>query len=100
MLLLMTTRHAGNNSRQLQQCHRDRLEFYPDDSYDRLKTCRDGYVLIKAEKRQRGNSLSFKTASSCLLLYAVSTGLENPGESLNWKKNSRTGKFLKISRSP
>jgi hypothetical protein len=30
----------------------------------------------------------------------VSTGLENPGKSLNWKKNSRTGKSLKISRSP
>jgi hypothetical protein len=23
------------------------------------------------------------------------TGLENPGKSLNWKKNSRTGKSLK-----
>jgi hypothetical protein len=29
----------------------------------------------------------------------VSMGLENPGKSLNWKKNSRTGKSLKISRS-
>jgi hypothetical protein len=26
----------------------------------------------------------------------VSTGLENPGKSLNWKKISRTGKFLKV----
>jgi hypothetical protein len=26
--------------------------------------------------------------------------LENPGKSLNWKKNSRTGKSFKICRSP
>jgi hypothetical protein len=31
---------------------------------------------------------------------SVSTGLENPGKSLNWKKKySRTGKSLEISRS-
>jgi hypothetical protein len=32
----------------------------------------------------------------------VSTGLENPGKSLNWKKEipESSGKFLKISRSP
>jgi hypothetical protein len=79
------SRHVGNSSRQLQQRRRDRLEFYPnvcDDSCDRLKTCRDGYVVMETEKRQCGNSfatirggaklpfggpcLSFKTAASCL----------------------------------
>ena len=54
-----------------------------DDSCDRLKTCRDGYVVIATEKQQRGNSFAtirgggqrsplgdrvclFKTAASCL----------------------------------
>ena len=32
---------------QLQQCRRDGLEFYLDDCYDRLNTCRDGYFLMK-----------------------------------------------------
>jgi hypothetical protein len=49
------SRHADNSSLQLQQCGRDRLEFYLDHSCDRLKTCRDGYVLMGTEKRQRGN---------------------------------------------
>jgi hypothetical protein len=43
---------------QLQQCRRGRLEFYLDDSCDRLKTCRDGYVVIATEKRQRDNSFA------------------------------------------
>jgi hypothetical protein len=34
------------------------------------------------------------------MLDRVSTGLENPGKSFNWRKNSRTGKSLNISRSP
>ena len=50
------SRHAGNSSRQSKQCRPDRLEFYLDDSCDRLKTSRDGYVLMETEKRQRGNS--------------------------------------------
>ena len=33
--------------KQLQQCRRDGLEFYLDDCYDRLNTCRDGYFLMK-----------------------------------------------------
>jgi hypothetical protein len=36
-----------NSSRQLQQCRRDRLEFHLNDCCDRLKTCRDGYVLME-----------------------------------------------------
>ena len=47
------SRHAGDSSRQLQQCRRVRLEFYLDESCYRLKTCHDGYVLMATEKRQR-----------------------------------------------
>jgi hypothetical protein len=33
-------------------------------------------------------------------LSRVSTGLQNPGKSLNWKKNSRIGKSVEILESP
>jgi hypothetical protein len=42
------SQHAGNSSRQLQQCRRDRLEFYLDN---RLKTCRDGYFLFNGNRK-------------------------------------------------
>ena len=68
---------------QLQQCRRDRLEFYLDESCDRLKTRRDGYVLMEQKNdnvatvlRQSGGGAKvpsgggrvclFKTAASCL----------------------------------
>jgi hypothetical protein len=63
----VSSRHVGNSSRQLQQCRRDRLAFYLDDSCDRPKTCRDGYFLMETEKRQRGNSLSSQTCRQLLL---------------------------------
>jgi hypothetical protein len=74
------SRHAGNSSRQFQRCRPDRLEFYLDDSCDRLKRWR--LYFNGTEKRQRGKSIAtirwgqrsplgdrvclFKTAASCL----------------------------------
>ena len=46
---------VATGRRRLQQGRRDRLEFYLDDSCDRLKTCRDGYFLMETIKRQRGS---------------------------------------------
>jgi hypothetical protein len=31
------SQHPGNNSQQLHQCRQDKLEFYLDDSFGRLK---------------------------------------------------------------
>jgi hypothetical protein len=47
-----------------------------------------------------GEEQRLYTSMENIKVSRVSTGLENPGKSLNWKKNSRTGKSLKISRRP
>jgi hypothetical protein len=53
----VSLRHAGNSSLQLQQRRGHRLEFYLDDSCDRLKTCRDGYFLME-QKIQEFNKIA------------------------------------------